>query len=338
MKKLKFGVVGCGQIARDRMIPAILRSEKAELVAIADVDEQAVKTTAATYQVPHYYRSLGDLLQNDLIEAVYIATPNYLHCEHAITCANSGKHVLCEKPMAVNVEEGKRMIESFKRNKVKLMVAYMTRFNEATLHAKQLIANGSIGKPIVVQSQFGFVKTLRGKDDWRLDSKKAGGGCLMDVGVYPIDTISFLLDDKIIEVMAFSGNIRFKYPMEDVLITSFKLSRGGIGGFVCGYSVSIPSSFEVYGTEGSIILTRPFSQFAVGELQLIRSDKKEKYEVGLSDPLFACYQRELEHFCECIAQDKEPQPNGQVGLSTIKVIESIYKSVELRTSIEVTDC
>ena len=335
MRKLKFAVVGCGQIARERMVPAILNSKRAELVAVVDVDERVARTTADLYKIPYCYSSLEEMLQNDLVEVVYIATPNHLHCDNTTKAANQGKHVLCEKPMATSTEDCRRMIESCDKNEVKLMVGYMSRFNLANIMAKRLISEGAIGKPTVVKSQFAFVKMPR-SDDWRLDLRKSGGGCLLDIGVYSIDFTDFLFNERIIEVTASSGNTRFNYPVEDLLIVSFRLSKGAMGDFVCGYNVRIPSSFEVYGTEGSIILNEPFDQKAIGELQLICKDKEEKHMLDLNAAPYACYQRELEHFCECIEEDKEPIPNGEIGLYSIEVIESIYRSAKTQKNIKIT--
>jgi len=336
MRKLKFAVVGCGQIARERMIPAILNSEKAELVALVDVDQKVVRDTADLCNIRHYSSNLKDVFDKDLVDAVYVSAPNYLHCDITVKAAAAGKHVLCEKPMATNLDDGKRMIESCKKNGVKFMVAYMSRFNEANVKAKKLIAEGIIGKPTIIKSEFAFVKAHRSNNDWRLDPKRAGGGCLYDIGVYPIDFVNFLLDEQIVEVMAITGNIRFNYSVEDTVIASFKLSKGAMGDLVCGYCVKIPSTFEVYGTEGSLILKEPFNQYPNAKLQLNCGDREEKYQVGLNTAPFACYQREVEYFCECVEQNKEPIPNGEVGLYAIKVIDAIYKSAQSRKSVVVT--
>lgn len=337
MRKIRFAVVGCGQIARERMIPAIINSKKAEIVAVVDIDEKAARNIANLNNIPHHYSSLTDALDKDLIDAVYVSTPNFLHCDITMKAAAAGKHVLCEKPMATNLDDGKRMVESCKKNGVKFMPAYMSRFSEASTKAKRLIVEGAIGKPVIVKSEFAFVMSYAGRGDWRLDPEKAGGGCLFDVGVYPIDFVDFLLDDRIVEIMAISGNIRFNYPVEDTLIASFKLSSGAMGDFVCGYSAKIPSTFEVYGTDGNLILKMPFQQNAAVKLELNRKDRKEDHHMGLDAAPFTCYQREVDYFCECIEQNNEPVPNGEVGLYAMQVIEAIYKSAKLRKNVVVAN-
>ncbi len=335
MKKIKFAIVGCGQIARERMIPAIFNSDKAEIAAVVDVDEKIGKHTADLYKISHYSSSLNDVIDKDLVDAVYVSAPNYLHYDITMKAASAGKHVLCEKPMATNLDDGKKMVEICTKNGVKFMLAYMSRFNEANIKAKGLITDGIIGKPIIIKSEFSFVKTQVSNGDWRLDPKKAGGGCLYDIGVYPIDFVDFLLNQRIVEVTAISGNTRFNYPVEDTLITSVKLSNGVMGDFVCGYCVKIPSTFEVYGTKGSLILNEPFNQFPNVKLQLSYEDRKEEYQMGLNAASFVCYQREVEYFCKCIEQDEEPIPNGENGLDSIRVIDAIYKSAQLHKSIAV---
>jgi len=303
----------------------MLHAKRANLVAIVDVDEKVVKHIARMYGISHYYLNIEELLDSDTVDAIYISTPNHLHSQYTIQAAEAGKHVLCEKPMATTAEECKRMIESIQRNKVKFMIAYMSRFNEANIEAKRLIAEGIIGKPIFIKSQFAFVKTS-GDDDWRLDPKRAGGGCLLDVGVYPIDAIEFIVKDQIVEVMAWKGNIRSNWEVEDIIIASFRLSQGAMGTFVCGYSINMPSTFEIYGTEGNIIVIKPFGQYATSELELIRKNKRVKKELGLSDPNFACYQKEIEYFCECVEEDREPEANGEIGLYAARVVDAIYQS------------
>ena len=318
------------------MIPAIINSEKAEIVAVVDVDEKVGRHTADLHNIEHQYSSLVDVLAKDLVDAVYVSAPNYLHCDITMKAASAGKHVLCEKPMATNLDDGRRMVESCEKYGVKFMPAYMSRFSEASIKAKELIAEGAIGKPVIVKSEFAFVISYAGRGDWRLDPEKAGGGCLLDVGVYPIDFTDFLLDDRIVEIAAISGNARFDYPVEDTLIASFRLGSGAMGDFVCGYSAKIPSTFEVYGTGGNLLLKVPFQQSPAVELELNCKDRKENYHLGLDAVPFACYQREVEYFCGCIEQDKEPVPNGEVGLYALRVIDAIYKSARSRRGVAVT--
>lgn len=120
------------------------------------------------------------------------------------------------------------------------------------------------------------------------------------------------------------------------MIVSFKLGSGALGDFVCGYSAKIPSTFQVYGTNGSLILKMPFQQNAAMEIELNLKDRRENYHLDLDAAPFVCYQREVEYFCECIEQDKEPIPNGEIGLYALNVIAAIYKSAQSQRSVIVT--
>jgi predicted dehydrogenase len=184
---VKWGVIGAGGIADRRMIPeGLLPSPKCQLVAVVDVDAQRAPSVAEKYGVPRWFTDSRDLLALPDVDAVYIATPNYLHKENAVAAAHAGKHILLDKPLAPNVADGAAIIEACRESGVKFMVGYMTRFNANHLRLRQMIQAGDLGQLLFGRAQLTcWYPDIPGA--WRQDPRLAGGGALMDMGTHCLE-------------------------------------------------------------------------------------------------------------------------------------------------------
>ncbi|MBI3942769.1 MAG: Gfo/Idh/MocA family oxidoreductase [Chloroflexi bacterium] len=186
---IRFGILGVARIARNQLIPAMRQSSAVELVAIASRDGAKARQAAAELKIPHAHGSYEDLLADPDVDAIYNPLPNHLHAEWSIKAAQAGKHILCEKPLALNVDQCLEMGAAADKAGVVLMEAFMYRFHPRTEQARQLVADGKIGRLHTIRATFSF--TLTNPENIRMQPE-SGGGTLLDVGCYCINVSRLL--------------------------------------------------------------------------------------------------------------------------------------------------
>jgi D-xylose 1-dehydrogenase (NADP+, D-xylono-1,5-lactone-forming) len=336
-QRVRWGIIGCGQIACDKVIPALAATANADLVALQDPDPARLDRARAA--VPHArgYGSEADLLADPEVQAVYIATPNHLHCAQAIGAARAGKHVLVEKPMALTASEGREMVAAADQAGVKLMVAYMTLFNPVYRTAKWAVETGHLGEIVAVRGRHSYeidpgrISTAAA---WRLDSR-LGGGPLMDVGVYSVFTLRDLTGRRF-KTLSAAGTAR-RLPRQtdlDSLAVAFLLDDGTPGVIEAGFT--FPSShYELDGTQGRLILTGHVSQGVGGRLTVDvwpagrHAETRRMIDETVPDGLshFANYQGEVEHFGRCILAGEEPIASGRDAVAELEVTDAVVESL-----------
>ena len=327
---VKWGIIGSGLISERNMIPAMLKAENTQLVAVMDVDEDRVKHVAKTFSIPKYYTKETDLIENEDIDAVYIATPSFLHARQVIEAANHAKHVLCEKPMALTIAESEEMIKACQENKVKFAMGFMMKFHPHHLKAKQLIEAKAIGEIVKARAQWNFWYPPK-KGLWRQDRSLGGGGCLMDVGIHCVDLLRFMVGD-VDEVLALTGNTIFQYPVEDFSCLLLKFAGGAHGIIDNCFSVdskSSPNGVEIYGTKGVITTNKTVSCFIGGTMTTVIGGEETRYSESQVDT----YQEEIEDFVRCIMDKKEPLAVDISGLQALEVVRAGYESAEYKKAI-----
>ena len=315
-----WGVVGCGSIA-SKVIPAIIEAENSRLIAVMSRSMDKARRFAEKYGASRYYDDLSLLLRDGDVDAVYISTPTFLHASQTIMAAEAGKHVLCEKPMAMNLDECLRMVDACRRNGVKLMIGHHMRFKPDNRMIREIIEHGRIGRVTHIRAQHSTWYKPE-PTAWRMIPKLGGGGSLMDLGVHCIDLLRFLLGSEVREVAAFTYSSAFNYPVEDTAVVMMKFESGACGivnsCFNAKYSEKI---LEVYGTEGTI-LSRGTIGPRTGVVSVYIDGREEIYEFGEFNP----YVAEIEHFADCIMRDEEPIISGEKCLGTMKAVFSAYES------------
>lgn len=270
MNKIKWGIVGAGGIADRRTIPAILKNENSELVAVMDRVPATAKTIGEKYRVP-YFTDEADLLEHCDCDAVYIGTPVMCHYEQAMTALRYGKHVFVEKPVALTAEEGRRLVDAFKTAGKQITVGYMMKYHNLHESAKAKIKADGIGQVNNVRAQFScWYPDIPGA--WRQKKALGGGGAIMDLGVHCIELIEFLLDDEIEEVKSLYSTRTFSYEVEDGGVILFK-TKGGVLGHI-DVNFNIPdavseSKLELYGSKGYIICKGTLGQEETGSMSYL---------------------------------------------------------------------
>jgi predicted dehydrogenase len=319
MNKVRWGLIGCGDISRKRVAPALRDLESCELVAVNRSRTELAEAFAQEFGARRWHRDWRDLIADAEVDAVYISTPVYLHAEQTIAAAEAGKHVLCEKPMAMNPAECDRMIAACQANGVKLGIAYYRHFYPVVFRIRELIAAGEIGKPVLAQvNAFERFNPLPGADRyWLLEKSKAGGGPMMDFGCHRIEVLMNLFG-SISRTTSLVGSALFEREVEDTCIASFEFeSKLQAVLTVSHASFESRDTLEIFGSEGSLhvpALNR-------GELR-IKTGAGERTELH---PLHAnIHQPLIEDFTRAVIENREPKVCGLIGREVARIEEIIY--------------
>lgn len=322
-RKIRYAVVGLGHIAQVAVLPAFAHAkESCELTALITSDAKKMAELSKMYNVKHTftYDQYDEALASNTFDAVYIALPNDMHKDFAVRAANARKHILCEKPMAMNEEECRAMIEAAEFNKVKLMVAYRLHFEPANMKVVELIKNGMIGQLRLFNSSF----TMQVREGNIRTQSERGGGPLSDIGIYCINAARYVFQSEPLEVtaiMAQCNDPRFS-EIEEAVGAIMKFEDEKLAAFVCSFGSSDVSRYEVIGTSGHVSVEPAYDYVEELGFNLVCGEHKEKYKAAKHDQ----FAPELIHFADCILTDKEPRPSGYEGLADISIIEAIKRS------------
>jgi len=317
---VKWGVIGASGVAHRRGMPAINMAEGNELYALMVRDLERAKKLAQEHSASCYYDSVESILSDSQIDAVHIATPVYLHCEHVINSAEHGKHILCEKPMAMSVDECKRMIDACESNGVQLQICFLLRFHSCFQEIRRIVASDILGE--IVEARVALLKSYNIDDGvWRRDPIKSGGGVLMDMGAHAIDLLSFMLGD-VSEVAMLSSSKVKKWEIEETATVLMKMKNEANAiadaSFVVPYS---ESTLEIYGSAGTIIA---YSGQGYQEYNVkINTNNTMREEHKPSENL---YRNLFEHYSRFLEGQEEPIAPGIAGLKNIEIISSAYES------------
>ena len=343
--KIKWGVIGSGGIAKRRTIPeGISKASNAELFTVFDINEQVNSEAAKEFSAVQA-ASIEDLLDSE-IDAVYIATPACLHTEQVRACANSGKHVLCEKPLGMTVAEAEEMIELCKRAGVKLGCAFMMRFAAQHREALKLIQEGKLGKPTYARAQLScWYPPIEGA--WRQDPATGGGGALIDMGGHCVDLLEMLFG-KVVKVSCFINNTVHDYKSEDSATVMLFFENGALGTvdtFFCIPDNSSKNVLELYGSKGSVLADGTIGQGPAGQMKAFLEQDSEDYDsqqartiaqgMTIDPEPVNTYQAEIEEFSQAIIDEREPLISGELGLRSQKVLTACYESCRLGKVVEV---
>jgi predicted dehydrogenase len=318
--KLRWGLIGCGDIARKRVAPALRDTECSELIAVSRARSDLAASFAKDFGATRCHAQWRDLLSDDEIDAVYIATPVHLHAAQAIAAAEAGKHVLCEKPMAMNPQECDRMIDAARSHRVKLGIAYYRRFYPVVARVKEIIKSGEIGVPSQAQIEaFEWFNPAAGDPRaWLLQKHLAGGGPMFDFGCHRIEVLLNIFG-PISEVKALIANAVFDREVEDTASALFRFAGGACAVLSVSNAVAEPKdTLNIFGSLGSIRV----SNLNQGKLRVF-GKLGERYEAhsppaNLHAPL-------IDDFTTAVLRNREPLVSGETGRTVAGIEEEIYR-------------
>jgi predicted dehydrogenase len=321
---VRWGIIGAGDIARKQTAGAIQAAGNAELVAVMRRTLAGARAFAGEFGAVRSYDSVEALLGDAEVEAVYIATPVYLHASQTLAAARAGKHVLVEKPMAMSSAECSDMIQACEAHGVQLSVCYYQRLNARHQKVRELVQAGAIGQVTMAQARQAFLYPPQ-PGSWRQDPAHGGGGALMDVGVHCIDTLRFVLGE-VEAVTSLVDTVAFDYPVDDTATLLLRFQNGAQAVVSAAFSLAGLDSptlefLEVSGTAGRIWTSVLHAKDSSGTLRLLTPDGEERFSFA------QCTHKTLIEACsQSILGGGPPPIPGQEGLAGMRVVEAAYLS------------
>ena len=342
MRKLGIGVIGCGGAAQVGHLPWYARNPHVRLVAVADVDEKKARYIAEKYHVKDYYADYEKLLQRDDVDAVSICTPVAYHCEQAVRAFEYGKHVLLEKPMARDIYECDLIIRASEKASRILMVGFMKRFNPAFEFIKSVLDRGAIGKPHYMDVHWSL-HDLKGCKHFRYKAI-TGGGVFQDHGSHYIDLFRWWFNDEVLEVSAEFNIMVEGREVEDHGVVLLRFKKGGIATIEATRIGLLEPTYtywergQIYTTLGGITFRSPdWTSYELPEVRVFDGKKWTCHlfhKRGIDPPEHYMFKREIDHFVDCVINDKQPIVTGVDGRAAIEVINAAYLSQIKGTKIK----
>lgn len=323
-EKIRWGILGCAAIAEKAFIPALKKSKRADLLAIASREEARARVWAEKFGIKKAYGSYQELLADPEIEAVYNPLPNHLHHPLTMAALRAGKHVLCEKPLGLTAAEVKEMFAEAERQKRLVMEGFMYRFHPRLTRALELLHDGAVGEPRLVRSTFTFIFDRdRGNYRW---SPEMGGGALYDVGCYTINAARLVFQTEPEKLLATAHLDELTgIDLTSSLLCTFPGNRQAL--LACSFELEFQSSLEIAGSLGRIVLDRAFSaKHFETEIQLTRGQKTELIKFPPADQFLLM----VEHFGEAIRGQTRPLLDFQDSYGNALVIEEALRQIRAK--------
>jgi len=326
MEPLRFGVVSTARIGLERVIPAMQQSRDVVITAIASRDLGLAKEAADKHGIAKAYGSYEDLLADTEIEAVYNPLPNHLHVPVSIAAAEAGKHVLCEKPIALDAAEARQLMEARDRTGVVIAEAFMVRHHPQWHQARERIRAGRIGKLRAVQAVFSYMN----RDPQNVRNQAAiGGGGLYDIGCYPTVTARYLFDDEPVRAIALIE--RDPDFGTDRLASAILHFPKGQAQFICSTQLVPQQRFQILGTEGRMELEIPFTPLEDQTSRLVIDDGSHRGFKGMEEVTFEGinqYTLQGDHFARVVRGTASLDFPLEDAVCNMAVIDALYRSGE----------
>jgi xylose dehydrogenase (NAD/NADP) len=314
---LRWGILGVARINR-ALIPPLQASERNQLVGIASRDESRARDAARQWGIPRSYGSYDGMLADPEIDVVYIPLPNDLHTEWTARAARAGKHVLCEKPLALTVEEVDRVVEAARAGGVVVAEAFMYRHHPQTLRVREMVASGELGRIRLVHGSFTF--DLDNEGDYRLNPAQ-GGGSVWDIGCYPVSFARFVLGEEPVE--AFGWSVTEAGGADTTFSGQLRFPSGALASFDCGFRAPFRTRMEVVGEKCVVVVPRPFKPGREETILLNRGDD-ELHEVHV--PGDDLYRGEVEDLADAVMLARPPRVSLSDSRANVATLAALLRS------------
>ena len=332
-KKLGFALCGLGTLSTNQIAPALLNTKYAKLTGIVTGTPAKAVAWKEKYNIPdkniYNYDNMHEMINNPDIDVVYVVTPNALHARDTIAAAKAGKHVFCEKPMEISTEKCQQMIDACKQAKRMLGIAYRCQFEAHHLECMRIAREKDFGDLKLINAGFG-IKLSDDLSQYRLNHDLAGGGSLMDVGIYALQSTMYLSGEKPVAVSAIittTNPEKFK-EVEETIAFQLKFPSGVLGNCVASYNFYDNAGFNAYCDKGSFGLEHGFYYNGI---RGFRSDGKPlqfvdtQYHSTEKDS-WAQFATEMDDFAQCILNNKPTRVPGEMGRDDVSILQKIYEA------------
>ncbi|RIV26159.1 gfo/Idh/MocA family oxidoreductase [Alicyclobacillaceae bacterium I2511] len=318
MDKVNWGILGTARIAEQQLIPAMQSAVNAHLLGVASRNETQANAYAQHNGIERAYGSYAQLLADPDIDAVYIPLPNDLHAEWTLQAAQAGKHVLCEKPAALNAAQAREMVQACAAHDVVFMEAFMYPFHPQWDRVRELLNSGELGELKIVHANFSYPLENPADIRWH---PQMGGGSLYDVGCYCVHVARSLADNA--PTVEVQGIAQF---MEDGVVDksftgAFKFANGLLAHFDCSFEAADRQFVEIVGSRGSIQVLYPFRPDMGTPTLIVHGPSGEHRETF---PTTDMYKLQVEHFGDCVQSQQTPRNTGEDSIRNMEHIDALY--------------
>lgn len=320
MDRIRWGLLSTARINR-RLIPVIRASSRGELAAVASRTKETAEAYARQWEIPHAFGSYQEMLDSGQVDAVYIGLPNHLHAEWTIRALRSGKHVLCEKPFAITLEQVDAMIAASRETGCYLAEAFMYRHHPQTRIVGEWVHSGRLGQVLATRGVFTF--SISDESDVRMNPEW-GGGCLWDVGVYPLSFSQYIFGGPPETVTAFQKT--GASGVDEVFAGQMQYPGGGQAQILASFRVPYHASFEILGTKGRLELTRPFTGMEEGRRLTFISAEGEAQEIPVPDE--ELYQGEVEDLHSAVLDSSTPYLSLEESCNHVRTVLALYEAAQ----------
>lgn len=342
---IRWAVMGSGGIARRRTIPeGITQARDCTLVAVHDIDPRVNREVARQFGAAACDSEEALLSRTD-VEAVYIATPACAHYQQVLRAARACRHVLCEKPLGMTVEEAQSLVRECRKAGVKLAVDFMMRFHAYHAAARRMIDQGQLGRMVLGRAQLScWYPPMAGA--WRQDPATGGGGSLIDMGGHCLDLLETFLG-RTRRATCYARSLVHPYRSEDTAVVMAEFETGAVGFVDTCFNIpdrASPNRLELYGSKGSILAEGTIGQGQAGSM-LARVEQQNGYQsaqtrrmtdgLAIEAPTVNLYKAQIEDVNSAIREDRQPLCDGEAGLWSQKVLAACYESSRISRTVEV---
>ena len=339
---LGWAIAGIGSHADLKIAPAIALARDSRLVAVYSREQARADAFAGKHGVDAAYSSLDAMLADSRVDAVFVASPNYLHAPQTIRAAAAGKHVLAEKPMANSVSDAAAMIDACRDHGVTLGLGFELRFHPAHLWARRLIGEGAIGRIRLAHGQWG--RGNRGEPEhiartglrewWETPELIGEASVLVGLGVHVFDLMRFLLREEIVEVVAMTDGQTARQPLEHIAAISLRMGSGAIAQVMCGRMLpDTQNDLAFYGSDGRIATKETVWEARLGRAEVVGAgvNQSESYEYDY----LANFVAEIEDFHDALEEGRPPSATGEDGLRAAHVTAAAIESAKTGRAVKI---
>jgi predicted dehydrogenase len=323
-KVLNWGLLSTARI-NNALIPPLRASKRNRLLAVASRTQESADRYAREKKIPRAHGSYESLLADPEIDVIYNPLPNHLHAEWTIKAVAAGKHVLCEKPLALNMEEVVAIQAAAHRHGRIVMEAFMYRHHPQTLKVQEIVKSGSLGNLKLVRGSFSFLLSREG--DVRLDPAM-GGGSIWDIGCYPISYARSVLGENPLEV--FGWQVMGPTGIDETFVGQMRFERDILMQFDSSFAIPFHAFMEIIGSEGTLNVPKPFQPYENEKIYLTRGDKTETIKIKGQE----LYIGEVENMADAILLGNEPRISLEDSRANVGVIFALLESARVRQPVK----
>jgi 1,5-anhydro-D-fructose reductase (1,5-anhydro-D-mannitol-forming) len=336
-----WAIISAGDYADSRGAPGINQADGGELVAVQSRDQGRADAFAEKHGAKIAYTSVEDVLSDSRVDAVYITAPNHLHVEYTKMAAVAGKHILVEKPLALNMADGVDVLQVCRDRGVKVGVGLHLRHHPGHIETRRLVAEGTLGTVALAQAQIGqgergnvHPEPRAGLRDWWTQPELVGGAfSMMTIGVHAIDDLQFLLGQQVVELAAITDGQTTERPLENLATMCLRFDGGTIGTMCCGMRLpEFQNDVALYGSEGTVMLADGSWPRLQGELRV--SSETVNTKVAYEPDFIYLVKKNIEDFQQAIAEDRDPAASGAHGLKLVQLTEAMVESAKTGRTIK----